>query len=153
MFVSKDGYSKSGLIHTVQGCSHPKFEWSGWITDLSLWCSYCVKHNQHANTRGIWGHAPRKILTLRLHFRTLLVQLWQVQLLKYFTINNTVHYGNTKLLVAWCDLSGKLCSNFFLLFFSVLNAIAIQDFQLSPPRKHETDKFMCLPLIMIYKKL
>ena len=103
--------------------------------------------------RGFGGMAPRKFLkidVLRLHFRTLLVQLWQVQLLKDFTINNTVqYYGKAKLLVGWCDLSGKLGSNFFLLFFSVLNAMEIKDFELSPPHKHQPDKFMCLPLIMI----
>ena len=26
---------------------------------------YCVKHNQHANTRGIWGRAPQDNFEIR----------------------------------------------------------------------------------------
>ena len=32
---------------------------------VQMYKSYCAKHNQHvkyANTRGVWGHAPRKFL-------------------------------------------------------------------------------------------
>ena len=35
----------------------------GYLQDLeNMMCkSYCAKHNQHANARGVWGHAPQEI--------------------------------------------------------------------------------------------
>ena len=53
---------KGGVHNQRYTCIHhtecPSLEGgskSGMITQT---CSYCAEHNQHANTRGVWGHAP-----------------------------------------------------------------------------------------------
>jgi len=40
------------------------------LYNINAIVSYCAKHNQHANARGVWGHGgmpPKKIDVVRLN--------------------------------------------------------------------------------------
>ena len=59
--------------------------------------SRCAKHTKHANSRGVWGHAPqenfKKLSVRRLNLEEILVVLAVNQILVLFNTYLTVILG------------------------------------------------------------